>query len=222
MKTLVISDLHIGDPRIEDNLIVLDVLKNEKYDQIVLNGDIVELWLSKIDHIRDNIVIKELAKIAKTKKVIWVLGNHDFDARGQKIIPGAIEEGSFRINEKKRVLCIHGHQVYEFQNMSWITRVVIKINYYMWKAFGINIQGFFQNGVLYRWMTKYRRSKILERYGDDVDTIIIGHTHLVGYTSTNKTQLYDIGSLVLRKTYAIVDNGYIEIKKAIKRTIKEK
>lgn len=213
MRTLVISDLHIGDPRVQDDETVLKVLAEEECDQIVLNGDIVELWLTEVDDIRDNVVIKELTKIAKTKKVIWVLGNHDWTARDQYIIPGATETDSFQITDKRKILCIHGHQVYEFQNMSILTRTLTKMNYWAWKTFGINIQGFFQIGVFYRWATRRRRKDLLERYGKNINTIIIGHTHLVGYDSTNKSELYDIGSLALTKTYAIVEDGRVELKR---------
>lgn len=214
MRTLVISDLHIGDPRCEDTSVVINTLKKEKYDQIVLNGDIVDLWLVKPDGLCNKPVIRLLAQIAKSKKVIWVLGNHDWEARGQNIIPGALEVDSFQITDRKKVLCIHGHQVYEFQNMSWHSKQLFKINSWIWKLTGFDIQRFFNVGFLYEWVVKRRRKSVLERYGKTIDTIIIGHTHLVGYSSINKSQLYDIGSLAIRRTYAIVENGHVELRKA--------
>lgn len=211
------SDLHIGDPRVEDEDIVLSVLKRERYDQIVLNGDIIELWFNKPDDIRGKKVIRKLSEIAKDKKVVWVLGNHDWDARGHNIIPGAIETDSFEVSEHRRkILCIHGHQVYEFQNMSWHAKMSTRVNYWVWKKTGINLQRFFQTGPFYKWIVKNRRRKILEIYGKMANTIVIGHTHLVGYDRFNGSELYDIGSLALRKTYAIIENGWVELRKAVK------
>jgi predicted phosphodiesterase len=50
-RTLVISDTHIGDPRYIDNQKVQNLLLTEDYDRLVLNGDIIDLWLSDINSI---------------------------------------------------------------------------------------------------------------------------------------------------------------------------
>lgn len=214
MRTLIISDLHLGDLRCERTNTVLKVLKDEKYDQIVLAGDIVDLWIVKPDEVRDHAVIKVLSNIAKDKKVVWVLGNHDWEGKGKEIIPGAIETDSFVIEEAgRKILCIHGHQLYEFQNMTWYTKLLSVLNFKAWVWFKVNIQRIFNRGMVYQWLVRKRREAIIKKY-NDFDTIVIGHTHLVGYRTIDKTELYDIGSLTIRRTYAIVEEGYVSLRKA--------
>ena len=78
MKTLVISDIHIGSKGCQTEAI-LSLLK-EKYDRYILVGDIIDGWLFKkykkfsYEHTR---VIRRLLKLSKDKEVIWIAGNHD-------------------------------------------------------------------------------------------------------------------------------------------------
>ncbi len=215
MRTLVVSDLHSGDPRCENTSFVLKVLRETNYDQLILNGDIVDLWLVSPAQIKTHPVVIELSRIAKNKKVIWVLGNHDWDARGQNIIPGAEEVESYTLKTSNHdVFFIHGHQVYEFQNMPWYSKLLTKINFWFWQKTGINFQRFLNRGPMYVWLIRYRRKEIIKQYKDKSNTIVIGHTHLFGCSSSSKTTVFDIGSLPIRKTYCIInDNGDVLLQK---------
>ena len=78
MKTLVISDVHIGSKGCQTDAI-LNLLK-EKYDRYILVGDIIDGWLFKkykkfsYEHTK---VIRRLLKLSKNKEIIWIAGNHD-------------------------------------------------------------------------------------------------------------------------------------------------
>lgn len=79
MKTLVLSDIHIGSKGCNTKAII-SLLKNETYDRLILVGDIIDGWLFQRykkfseDH---NRVIRNLFKISKEKEIIWISGNHD-------------------------------------------------------------------------------------------------------------------------------------------------
>ena len=113
MRTLILSDLHIGDPRYEDNNLTYSILNKESFDRLILNGDVVDLWTSSLKTIKKPPILQYLSNIAQIKELIWVLGNHDWLARGKNLIPGAIEVESYIIPDTN-ILCVHGHQVYEF------------------------------------------------------------------------------------------------------------
>jgi UDP-2,3-diacylglucosamine pyrophosphatase LpxH len=78
MKTLVISDLHIGSKGCQTEAILK--LLEKKYDRYILVGDIIDGWLFKkykkftYEHTK---VIRRLLKLSKDAEIIWIAGNHD-------------------------------------------------------------------------------------------------------------------------------------------------
>ena len=73
MKRLIISDTHIGSKYYNKNEL-LELLKNKEYDQLILNGDIIEF-------LKVPTFTKEALEIASAidydKEIIYVVGNHD-------------------------------------------------------------------------------------------------------------------------------------------------
>lgn len=103
MKTLVLSDIHIGSKGCNANA-VISLLKTETYDRLILVGDIIDGWLFQRytkfseDH---NKLIRTLLKVSKDKEIIWISGNHDeflrkytpFQLGNIKIVDEFIEGG---------------------------------------------------------------------------------------------------------------------------------
>lgn len=95
MKTLVISDLHIGSKGCKTEEI-LELLKDPSYERYILVGDIIDGWLFKrykkfsYEHTK---VIRKLLKLSKEKEVVWIAGNHDEFLR--KYIP--LEIGNIKV-----------------------------------------------------------------------------------------------------------------------------
>lgn len=98
MKTLIVSDLHIGSKGCKTQEI-LEILKDESFQRYILVGDIIDGWLFKrykkftYDHAR---VIRRLLKLSKNKEIIWVSGNHDEFLR--KYSP--LELGNIKVMEE--------------------------------------------------------------------------------------------------------------------------
>ena len=69
MKTLVMSDLHIGSKGCNTKAII-NLLKTVEYDRLILVGDIIDGWLFqryKKFSAEHNKVIRKLFKISKDK-----------------------------------------------------------------------------------------------------------------------------------------------------------
>jgi predicted phosphodiesterase len=210
MRTLIISDTHIGDIRFHNEFLA-EVLKKKKFDRLVLNGDFVDLWLSSLEQIKNDPLFKLVQEVAKKKEVIWILGNHDNDIiKSKDEMPNIkfVEQLEF-IDNNKHILIIHGHQLYEHKNMSWNSIWATKINNFIYRHFGIDLQTFFNTSKIYMWTIRRRRNSILNAYGKNVDIIIIGHTHTIGYTSDGKTELFDIGSAIITKSWASINDGSV-------------
>jgi predicted phosphodiesterase len=215
MKTLILSDIHIGDPRVKRGKGIIELLESPLYDRIILNGDIIDLWSCKVKDIKDHPVIKKIDEVSEIKSVIWLSGNHDWDTKNIKNIwPKVHRLDSFRaIENEHRILVMHGNQVYCSENKSWYNKLLYKINIWLWKIFGCDLQKKLQEIYCYEHRVKSVRRKILKKYGKDVDYILIGHTHLVGWEELNGTYLVDAGSTIFTRTYATIENGHVHLKK---------
>lgn len=215
-RTLVISDTHIGDPRYTDNQKVQNLLRTEEYDRLVLNGDIIDLWLSDIKTIVKDPLYQLIKEIASEKETIWVLGNHDYDARIYKycgILPRAYFVESLELDEDNhKILILHGNQACAFQNRSWLNVLCGKFNMWIFKHFGVDIQSWGNKTKAYKKKVATWRKNIIKKYGSGVDTIIMGHTHLIGYSAFSSTTLFDLGSAMKTHSYAIIDKGIVWIK----------
>ena len=217
MKKLIISDLHIGDLRTEKNLPkVAELIRKKKYDTLILNGDIVDLWLeSDEEKLRNNCVIKAINNVSKEKEVIWVKGNHDDDLdKIIHILPKVTVLNSFLVTEKKKVILItHGHQVYPFGNKGLHTKLLYKFIVWFSLHFKIDLQKLGQKNYFYKKYVKNKRIKLLERQDLDFNSVICGHTHMVDCISHNGKTLFDGGSTALTKTYITIEDGVISLEK---------
>ncbi|MDD5748435.1 MAG: metallophosphoesterase [Actinomycetota bacterium] len=84
-RIVVISDLHIGDPK--DTLSSLNTIKSliEKLesfgfiDELVLLGDVFDFWKAPINEAlsRSSVLFRELFSLANVGRMIYLPGNHD-------------------------------------------------------------------------------------------------------------------------------------------------
>ena len=78
-KTIFISDTHLGSRGCKSKYL-LEFLKNTEADTYYLVGDIIDGWRIKSKFFwpqEHSDIIRRILKIARTKKIIWILGNHD-------------------------------------------------------------------------------------------------------------------------------------------------
>jgi predicted phosphodiesterase len=157
-----------------------------------------------------------IKEISSEKETIWVIGNHDYAIEQYKycgFLPRAYLVSSIEFDENgHKILILHGNQVCSHQNRSWANRICSRVNIWMLKHFGLDLQTWANTKCLYKKHVATLRQKVLKKYGEGVDTIIIGHTHLLGFSALNKTTLFDLGSAMKTKSYAIIDNGAVSIR----------
>lgn len=121
MKTLVISDLHIGSKGCKTEEI-LTLLKDDSYFRYILVGDIIDGWLFtkykkfSYEHTK---VIRRLLKLSKDREIIWISGNHDEFLR--KYTP--LELGNIKVMDEyveNGIWFCHGDKYDGIVNMHWL------------------------------------------------------------------------------------------------------
>src|SRR5579859_5330350 len=118
MKTLILSDLHLGSKHSHTRQI-LEILERESFDRLILNGDTIHslnLRKFKIGHWR---VLDRLRSLVRSREVILLRGNHDheefnpedgFGSRG--VLPALlgvpmVEEYQLKVGDQS-YLVLHG------------------------------------------------------------------------------------------------------------------
>ena len=203
----------MGDPRYAHNSFIVEMLRAEHFDRLILSGDFADLWLSGYKRISTDQLFKEVVELSRTKEVIWVRGNHDWDIDQYK---NKVELQHIKIvsrlylkEQNKSILIIHGHQVYSTKNRSWVIKLAAKLNRFVWKYTGLDVQGILldkqSNGYL-----QSKRRELLNKFGDQ-DYIISGHTHKIAYCENGKTKLFDVGSTYATQSYIVVEDGNISL-----------
>ncbi|MCX6823115.1 MAG: UDP-2,3-diacylglucosamine diphosphatase [candidate division SR1 bacterium] len=116
-KTIIVSDIHIPSPDNKGKEF-LQRLKNQTFDQLILNGDIIDGWHItlfggwKRRHVNWR---KDLIEVAGNQgvRIQYIMGNHDINI--QKIAPRLSKEVDilpdiiYDNGGKKYYIC-HGHQ----------------------------------------------------------------------------------------------------------------
>jgi UDP-2,3-diacylglucosamine pyrophosphatase LpxH len=113
--TLIISDLHLGTAVSQPEK-VLEILKGYSFRKLILLGDIFDSLDFRNIPKNSLELISYIGKIAKEKKVRWVIGNHDeglADVFGP-LMNAKIYQVYVWEYEKEKYLAIHGHQFDRF------------------------------------------------------------------------------------------------------------
>lgn len=195
---VVLSDLHLGTYGCQAKELV-KYLKSIKPKQVVLNGDIIDIWqFSKRywpkSHMKVVKIIMEW--IAKGVKVHYITGNHDEMLR--KFV--GFKLGSFSI-ENKIVLRIHGKKAWMFhgdvfdvtmQHSKWIAKLgamgydfLILLNSgvnYLSKRMGkgpVSMSKRIKNGVksAIRFIDDFEQTAADIAIENNFDYVICGHIH---------------------------------------------
>lgn len=225
MRTLLISDVHIGFKfsRAKD---ALQILEKEKFDRLILVGDIFDIENMMHRAYWDEhhtAFLKKVLKLAKKKEVVYVIGNHDYPLFHLQEYTNKIagirlcREYSY-ISGDKRILCVHGDQ---FDSVSrkiqvigdFFYNILLHLNRFIGK-----IQSLL--GLKYRSFSKWCKDKVKNTISkafsieeklqaiENVDVVVYGHTHMP-YVSD---KLVNTGTFVEIATYVIEENGVFELK----------
>tara|TARA_R100001129_G_scaffold182660_2_gene163628 strand:- start:230 stop:895 length:666 start_codon:yes stop_codon:yes gene_type:complete len=221
VKRLVISDTHIGSKfsRKEE---IYELLKEKEYDQLILNGDIIEFL--KVPTFSK--VALEIFKVAKNKaqEIIYIIGNHDVamssfvneDFENIKFVTEyCFEEGGrkFRIE--------HGDK-YEAGIVHYRTlmSIISTFQHALEKIFDIDLSTWFANLKINK--RKIKRLWDIIDLNMDVDVVVVGHTHVpeavIWIDEDEKIKTYvNCGDWVQHTTYVEITDGVIRLRNFLKK-----
>ena len=187
MKTLIISDLHLG-PCFKKNKEILDLLKNP-WDKIIVNGDLYELlgFQTKKEIEKE---YKDIFDILNKPNVIRLEGNHDLGQGSLDYI--------FTLPNNKKVAITHGHK-YDDKTSSF----QVKLNITFFNIFGVELRRIFKCLKSYAECEK----KIIDEYKTKCDYLIIGHSHQVW----QKDNVYNSGDWIEHSSYIIIEDNNISL-----------
>lgn len=187
MKTLVISDIHIGSKGCQTEAI-LNLLE-EKYDRYILVGDIIDGWLFKkykkfsYNHTR---VIRRLLKLSKSREIIWIAGNHDEFLR--KYL--GMEIGNIKIvNEwvENGVWYCHGDEYDGVVKLRWLGilgsigyDLAIVIDRLLKKTgYNFSLSKYLKDNIkaAISFMVDFENEMVRQAKKRDCHTVVCGHIH---------------------------------------------
>ena len=212
MKTLVISDVHIGSKGCQAEK-VLDLLKDETYRRYILVGDIIDGWLFKrykkfsYDQTK---VIRRLLKLSKNREIIWIAGNHDeflrkyipMDIGNIKIVDEWIEYGTW--------FC-HGDKFDGIVQLKWLG-MLGSIGYdlaigldMILKKFGLkrSLSKFLKTNVkaAVSFMVDFENEMVRQAKKRNCDTVVCGHIHTPSDKIINGVRYLNTGDWIENCSY---------------------
>jgi len=189
MKTLVISDIHLGSPLVDKKLEIMNLMKREEYDTIVLNGDIFDVWEEPFnDILSTNFDFSILLhKLSKEKIVYFIMGNHDpHMIEIENLYPNIVVLRELLIDED--IIIVHGD---EFDDLvtkySWFSKLIFIPNWICERLFHFNLKASFReffysvsnkkNKPYYSELINDIEVEASKHYKDRCRYLIMGHTH---------------------------------------------
>ena len=192
MKILILSDLHLGSPMFSEESTIINLLKSEGYDVIVLNGDIFDVWEEPFDKIKQknfNIVFSKDLQLGD----IFFIHGCEFDKFVTKYsLPAKILFVPNWICERT----IHVDLKGIFRNISFSIANKRDKKYY---------------GDLVNDINK----AAIDTYKSRCKYLIMGHTHFPIIIKTEECTYINSGDMIHNRTYAEfnTETNFFEIKK---------
>jgi len=222
MKTLIISDLHIGSKGCKTDEI-LELLKDESFERYILVGDIIDGWLFKkykkfsYQHAR---VIRRLLKLSKNKDIIWISGNHDEFLR--KYTP--IEIGNIKVVDEfieNGVWYCHGDKFDGIVKMRWLGMLgsigydlAIVIDRFL-KRFNkkTSLSKFLKDNVkaAVSFLVDFENEMVRQAKKRKCHTVVCGHIHTPNFKNIDGVYYINCGDWVENCTHVILENNDFEL-----------
>ena len=222
MKTLIISDLHIGSKGCKTEEI-LELLKDESFERYILVGDIIDGWLFKkykkfsYQHAR---VIRRLLKLSKNKDIIWISGNHDEFLR--KYTP--IEIGNIKVVDEfieDGIWYCHGDKYDGIVKMRWLGMLgsigydlAIVIDRFL-KRFNkkTSLSKFLKDNVkaAVSFLVDFENEMVRQAKKRKCHTVVCGHIHTPSFKLIDGVYYLNCGDWIENCTHVILTNNSLEL-----------
>lgn len=220
MKRLIVSDTHIGSRFCKkDELIKL--LREAQYDQLILNGDIIEFL--KIPTFTP-LVMDIVKGIDFTKEIIYIIGNHDVSLSGfiGQTFANVKFVKEYTFEEGGRTFKIEHGDRYErgIVHSRMLMKLISSFQDILEWLFNINLSAWYSK-------LKFNRRKIKRLWdivdlNNEVDVLIMGHTHvpevLIWIDEKENIKTYvNTGDWVSHATYVEITNGVVRLRNFLKK-----
>jgi UDP-2,3-diacylglucosamine pyrophosphatase LpxH len=224
-RRLVVSDVHIGSKYYKPKNLI-DLLEHEKYDELVLAGDIIDFI--KIPTFTKN-CLELIKQIMKVKNVVYITGNHDIALENweQEQLGGikfTRQYDFFAGNRKIRI--VHGDQFqHGIVKRAGIMKILSVLQDIIERLFNFDITNFLHKHILKRLELKNIENILSEN--KDIDVLIMGHTHvpeaLVWIQPDHQIKTYvNSGDWVSNCTYVTIEsNGEVRLRKYVSKTTQQ-
>lgn len=220
MKRLIVSDTHIGSRFCKKHELV-KLLKEKKYDQLILNGDIIEFL--KVPTFAP-IVMEIVRSIDLTKEIIYIIGNHDISLSGfiGEQFKNVKFMDEYNFEEGGRKFRIEHGDKYErgIVHHRILMKLISAFQDALELIFGWNLATWYAE-------LKFNKRKIkrlwdIMELNNDVDVLIVGHTHvpevLIWIDEEEKIKTYvNTGDWVSHATYVEIEDGVIRLRNFLKK-----
>lgn len=204
IRTLFISDLHLGTPDCQAQLLV-DLLRRARPERLYLVGDVFDLLAMQRRAVlprQQQAVIARILRLARSGcKVIYIPGNHDAAFRrlcGLEIHNVSVRRRAVhRLGDGRRLLVAHGDEFDGHVRMApWLItlgdrthRVVMTINRWVnhwrrltgrpwWSLAGAVKR---RSGTAQRYVAQFERLALHQAEREGFDGYIGGHIHQPGF-----------------------------------------
>ncbi len=219
VRTVFISDVHLGFRGCQAGLL-LDFLRRMDADQLVLVGDIVDLWSLRRSFFWPSLhqeVLREILRIARSgTRVIYVPGNHDEGFR--ELCGGRLEGIEIRrdfVHETangERYLVVHGDEfdgavkfagwlkwigehLYDF--ILWMSRTVQDVRHRFGYGYW-SLSNWIKDQVpdARRYISRFEHAAATAAIRHGLDGVICGHIHHPGIREVDGVRYCNDGDWV--------------------------
>jgi UDP-2,3-diacylglucosamine pyrophosphatase LpxH len=203
----VLSDLHLGDPRVDDKTTLrslYNVIQTEQPDLLVLAGDVLEGNLASTD------TVKQLTALCHmVTETIVLVGNHDGaeTTAFANSLPCSI--GTTLVGDcgVAPFAVEHGDRFAGWQGPAgWFGKVGIWLQHVVYRWFKIDLQGWFRRFRCVQKKLLAQHAKAWDAWVSKVVIVVTGHTHLPTGTDTG-FGYFNSGDWVQHRSYVVMDRG---------------
>ena len=220
MKRIIISDTHIGSKFYREKELY-DFLDSEDYDQLILNGDIIEFL--KIPTFTQN-CMEIIKKVDYSKEIIYIIGNQDIALAqfSNKEMFGIRFAEEYEFEDSGRKFRIEHGDKYEkgLVHYRTVMKIISVFQDFLERYFNVDVSTWFNNLKINK--RKIKRLWDIIDLNNDVDVLIVGHTHIpeavIWIDENEKIKTYvNTGDWVSHATYVEINDGVVRLRNFLKK-----
>jgi UDP-2,3-diacylglucosamine pyrophosphatase LpxH len=179
LDAVILSDLHLGASVCQQSMLVGFLENLKPPTRLILNGDVLDNDKQRLGK-KSWRVLRLLSRMAKHSHLVWVAGNHDFNATTVAGMIGAefVDRYSF-VSGGKNILCVHGDMWDDFiTNRPFLTAAGDYAYFLLQKLSHALARAIKRRSKTFLCCAdKVRRGACKEALDTDHQIVCCGHTH---------------------------------------------